>query len=74
MITIKVKQQRMQKGWTQRRLSEFTGISKSNIDRIEKGDVKVTLTDICEIAFALGVPVKELYEFHHIDIENPQSG
>lgn len=71
MVIIKVKQLRMAKGLTQRQLSEFTGISKSNIDRIEKGDIRVSLEDICEIAHALGVPDTETYEYHYI--EKPQS-
>lgn len=71
MIIIKVKQQRMKNGLTQRQLAEETGISKSNIDRIEKGDVRASLEDICEIAHTLGVPEQELYEYHYLG-KNPQ--
>ena len=73
MIIIKVKQLRMAKGWTQRQLSEATGISKSNIDRIENENIRVALEDICEIARALGVQEGEVYEYHYLE-KNPQSG
>lgn len=73
MLIIKVKQLRLQKGWTQRELAESSGLSKSKIDRIERGESKVMLEDMCDIAHAFGVPVTETYEYHYID-KNPQSG
>lgn len=73
MVIIKVKQLRLQKGWTQRQLAEASGVSKSKIDRIEKGETKAFIDDLCDIAHALGIHETETYEYHYIE-KNPQSG
>lgn len=73
MLIIKVKQARMSKGLTQRELSVMTGISKSSLDRIEKGSIKVAAEDLFAIAHALKIPVDDLCEYHYIE-KDPQSG
>lgn len=73
MVTMKIKQLRMAKGWTQRQLAEASGISKSQLDRIEKNESMPTIDKLCDIAHALGVPAEKTYEYRHIE-KNPQSG
>lgn len=72
MTIIKIKQLRNNKGLTTRQLSDRSGISKSQITRIENNQQMPTIDTLCRIAEALEAPVSETYEYHHI--EKPQSG
>ena len=71
MTEIKTRQIRLSKGFTTRQLAELSGISKSQITRIENNQQVPTIDTLCRIAEALGVPVESTYEYHHT--ENPQS-
>ena len=72
MVIFKIKQLRKNRGWSLDYLSELTGISKSQIQRIEKNETMPTYDKVCEIAHAFRVPLEEVGEYHHI--EKPQSG
>ena len=69
MVKIKIKSIRRSKGYTIRQLSEMSGISKSQIARIENGEQSPTIDTLCEIAKALGVSANDTYEYI---AENPQ--
>jgi len=60
-LGIRVKQLRKQKGWSQLRLAEIAGVSKTAIGDIETG-VKTRLTKKQRIGIskALGVTIEEL--------------
>jgi transcriptional regulator with XRE-family HTH domain len=49
-----------QRGWTQERLAEETGIQRTDINSIARGRIKVGQTRLERIAAALGVSVLEL--------------
>ncbi|WP_241154266.1 helix-turn-helix domain-containing protein [Streptococcus tangpeifui] len=51
---------RKQKGWTQERLAEETGLSVRTIQRIEKGDDS-SLETLGLVANALNISVNELF-------------
>lgn len=72
MVNFRVKKLRKDRGWTLEHLSEMTGISISQLQRIEQNETMPTYDKICEIAYALNVPIEEVGEFHHT--EKPQSG
>jgi transcriptional regulator with XRE-family HTH domain len=69
MIIIKIKQVREAKGFTVRQLSELSGISKSQITRIENNQQIPSIETLCRVAHALEVDEKGLYEYHYT--ENP---
>ena len=46
---------RLRRGWTQERLSELTGLDLSYTQRVERGQVNLTLGSIAAFADALGV-------------------
>lgn len=52
---------RIEKGYTQARLSELADLSPSIIGDIETGRRNPTLTTIEKIALALNVPVQQLF-------------
>lgn len=58
----KVKALREAKGLSQYALSDESGISRSQIVRLENGDLNCTIATLLSIAQALEVEVKELVE------------
>lgn len=57
---LRVKEQRKQKKWTQKKLAELIGIDASAISRIEQGVRAVRLGEAAQIAQALGTDLDEL--------------
>jgi transcriptional regulator with XRE-family HTH domain len=47
---------RVKQGWTQERLAEVTGLDLSYTQRVERGQINVTLGTLVTFADALGVP------------------
>ncbi len=61
MLNQKVKEFRKQKGWTQQKLAEKTGLSFNTITKIEQGiGDSPTLKTLVKLADALGVSIDEL--------------
>lgn len=61
-IKILLKEIREEKNITLRKLSEITGISKSHLSYIERGEKEPSLSIIIRIAVALNIDEKDLYE------------
>ena len=61
-VNILLKQIREERHLTLEQLSKMTNISKSHLNYIEKGERKVTIDVLCQIAIALNTDEKELYE------------
>lgn len=57
-----VKDLRVKKGLTIKDLSHLTNLTESELERIEKGPVKVDLTTVITIAEVLGVDAIYLFE------------
>jgi transcriptional regulator with XRE-family HTH domain len=55
---------RVKKGFTQEELSYETGISFTSINRIESGKINTTVATCHELAKALGISTKELFDFN----------
>lgn len=72
MTKIFIKKIREFRGITLRQLEEETGISRSQLSRIENNESMPTIDELCEIAYVLSVPLEETFEFNHIE-KNPQS-
>ncbi|MEQ8926087.1 MAG: helix-turn-helix transcriptional regulator [Fulvivirga sp.] len=53
---------RNEKNLTQAFLADLAGIHRSQIMRIESGEVNTTLSTLKQIADALQIPVSELFE------------
>lgn len=58
-----LKQIRLAKGLSQDDISFSTNISTNQVGRIERGEINAGLSTIYEIAQALEVPPKELFDF-----------
>ena len=67
MIRMRVYEARSKKGWSTRKLSDMSGISKTHINNIENGVSSPTLSCLYRLAKALDVKMEELYEVDYDD-------
>lgn len=56
----RIKEIRTDKGWTQAKLAEKSGVEPSNISHIERAATKLSLPTLVNIANALGVTLDEI--------------
>ncbi|PJK01950.1 transcriptional regulator [Lysobacteraceae bacterium NML03-0222] len=54
---------RKAKGQSQEQLALNSGIARSYLSGIERGQRNVALLNICKLAKTLGIPVSELFRF-----------
>ena len=62
-IIFKIRETREKRGITIRQLARMSGISKSQISAIERGDSMPTILTMCQLAAALHVRAEDLYEY-----------
>ncbi len=65
-----VRKSRVRVGLTQEDLAERSGIDRSYIGGVERGERNPTLVVICKIADGLGIQLAELLEYHLPPDEN----
>ncbi|HCK02865.1 helix-turn-helix domain-containing protein [Serratia grimesii] len=61
MQTYRIRQLRLDKGWSQEQLATIAGLSTRTVQRIENGE-QASLETLTAIAAALGVQVSDLYQ------------
>lgn len=61
-LGIKIKQLRIEKGWSQEKLALNAGLDRTYLPSIEKGERNVSLEVIEKLALALNVKPSELIE------------
>ncbi|MGC3963618.1 MAG: helix-turn-helix transcriptional regulator [Rhodocyclaceae bacterium] len=54
---------RKAKGWSQEKLALESGIARSYLGGVERGQRNIALVNICVLAEALGVSPAELFKF-----------
>lgn len=54
---------RKEKGWSQERLALESGLARSYLGGVERGERNIALLNICKLALALGVAPSLLLEF-----------
>ena len=59
----KLKQMRIQKGFTQEKLAYTIGVEISQISRIERGVINTSILNMYKIATALNLSVKDIVDF-----------
>src|SRR5438552_1979226 len=55
-----IRRLRLRRGWSQELLAERAGIHRTYLGSVERGERNVAIDNICRIAWALGVEVREL--------------
>ena len=63
LLAVQIKNARLEKNYTQRQLAFESGLSRSQIDRIENGHINPTVSTIFAIARTLEIPLSELFQF-----------
>jgi len=58
----KIKQLRIEKGWSQEKLALTADIDRTYIPSIEKGERNVSISIIEKLAKALNIEIKELFD------------
>ncbi|HBO44934.1 MAG TPA: XRE family transcriptional regulator [Planctomycetaceae bacterium] len=58
----RVRQLRLERGWSQEELADFAHLDRSYIGGVERGERNVSITNICKIAQALGVSPTILFD------------
>lgn len=62
---IKIKEKRLEKGWSQYKLAEMSGVSQPTICQIENGNRKYpTYENIKKLAKALEISIEELTDIN----------
>jgi transcriptional regulator with XRE-family HTH domain len=59
----RVRKLRKGKGWSQEEFADECGLHRTYIGAIERGERNVSLNNIHAIAKALGISVKELFDY-----------
>jgi len=59
----RVRKLRKGKGWSQEEFADECGLHRTYIGAIERGERNVSLNNIYAIAKALGISVKELFDY-----------
>jgi transcriptional regulator with XRE-family HTH domain len=54
---------RRQRGWSQESLALESGLARSYLGGVERGQRNIALVNICSLAQALGLPPSELLNF-----------
>lgn len=60
---MRVEQLRKEKGLSYRTMAQLCDVDYSDISKIEKGQINITLGTVLELSKALGVEVRELFGF-----------
>lgn len=54
---------RHEKGWSQEKLALESGLARSYLGGVERGQRNIALVNICRLAETLGIPASELMTF-----------
>lgn len=65
-----VRAERAHKGWTQMKMVEESGISRSTYMRIESGEHIADASELARICGAIGIPLSEF--FRRVEERNPE--
>lgn len=73
MMPLRLKAERLRRGWTQTTLSALTGIAQSDLSAIENGHRRAGAGQRRRIALVIGLPEAHLFAVNDIAIE-PSAG
>lgn len=62
----RLRQLRLEKGWTQEELAARSGIEFSQVGRIERGVINTSLSTVFILAKTLEMDVRSLFDFNSI--------
>lgn len=67
-ICLKIKMERVKRGWSQEQLSEYADISKTSISVIERAQSTPSTVTLAKFAKAFGITVSELTDIEKVEL------
>lgn len=67
LLGCRIKELRKSRGFSQEQLAEMVGVEPKQISRIEVGSSYPSLNRVERIAAALGSPIRDLFDFMHLE-------
>jgi len=67
-ICLKIKMERIKRGWSQEKLGDSSDISKTSIGAIERGQCVPSTITLAKIAIAFGITVSELTDISKVEL------
>lgn len=61
----KLAELRKERGWSQEQLALESGLARSYVGGVERGQRNIALLNICRLADTLDVPASRLMDFYH---------
>ena len=61
-LGINIKSLRLESGWTQEKLAEKTGLHRTYISGVERGDRNISFINILKLSRALDVAISRLFD------------
>ena len=71
-IGSKIRELRTARGFSQEGIADASGMGRTYMGRVERGEQNISIQNLIQIAFALNVELNELIPFLS-DLENPNS-
>lgn len=71
-LGLKIKAARMAKGYSQEGIADAAGMGRTYMGRVERGEQNISIQNLIQIAFALGVDVGELVP-NLTELHNPKN-
>lgn len=63
----RIRELRKAKGYTQEQLAELVGVEPRHISRVEGGYSSPSIDRLAKVSEVLGVPIKDLFDFMHLN-------
>jgi len=63
----RIRELRKAKGYTQEQLAELVGVEPRHISRVEGGYSSPSIDRLARVSEVLGVPIKDLFDFMHLN-------
>lgn len=65
-VCLKIKIERVKKGWSQEQLAEYANLNPNTIGRIERAQISPTIDTVVQIAEAFGLDFSKLTDISNI--------
>lgn len=61
LVGANLRRLRARRGWSQEALADHAGIHRTYVGSVERAERNISINNICRLAWALGVEVRELF-------------
>ena len=65
-LALRIKLERVKRGWSQEELAEHSSLSGTSIGKIERNQMSPTIETVAQIAFAFEMDIRALLDFSNM--------